>query len=170
MPQNERYPNESQKDFEARQEALSKDGLANAEKEAFKQKMLGDMSPRDIKTMKQKLYDLNIITDSTKVNGDWDDETSFAFEQFFKYKQKNMSDGDIFKIETGNQEFDNLVGTNSKPPKPYPSEHMGSDGGQPSTEDYSPEYIEHLNNSLGNKINKPDMEDTLIEHMIGKID
>ena len=47
---------------------------------------------------------------------------------------------------------------------------MGSDGGQPSTEDYSPEYIEHLNNSLGNKINKPDMEDTLIEHMIGKID
>ena len=102
MPKNEQYPNESDKDFEDRQQQQSNvlpgsevpnseavleqgasyysnrydedEALEDERRDKFKKEFIGDMTPRDIRTFKQKLYDLNIIKNSSSVNSEWDDE------------------------------------------------------------------------------------------------
>ena len=153
MPKNEQYPNESDKDFEDRQQQQSNvlpgsevpnseavleqgasyysnrydedEALEDERRDKFKKEFIGDMTPRDIRTFKQKLYDLNIIKNSSSVNSEWDDETGAAFEVYYVYRQHGLNDKDIFRYQTNHTDADSLI---DREVQEHPSERLEGTG------------------------------------------
>jgi len=103
--------------------------LEDERKDKFKKEFIGDMTPRDIRTFKQKLYDLNIIKNASSVNSEWDDETGAAFEVYYVLRTHGFDDKDIFRYQTNHTDADSLIDRDDFEPEPqHPSERLKGSG------------------------------------------